>query len=170
MVTKDGHGDHNSEGGEENTVDATLDKLLKKVSDLSAKAIEGFSGPVVGESRENSARSGHENLVVEGGGVEEEAVVDNVEVGAEVVPDLEEENVPGNVEGYVELFDNGPGLSDISGGESNGNKSIDESSDEDEDYVEESSEPDCDESVDEESGVVGGDNSENSDEEGEEDD
>ena len=47
MVTKDGHGDHNSEGGEENTVDATLDKLLKKVSDLSAKAIEGFSGPVV---------------------------------------------------------------------------------------------------------------------------
>ena len=107
---------------------------------------------------------------MEGGGVEEEAVVDNVEVGAEVVPDLEEENVPGNVEGYVELFDNGPGLSDISGGESNGNKSIDESSDEDEDYVEESSEPDCDESVDEESGVVGGDNSENSDEEGEEDD
>ena len=70
----------------------------------------------------------------------------------------------------MELFDNGPGLSDISGGESNGNKSIDESSDEDEDYVEESSGPDCDESVDEESGVVGGDNSENSDEEGEEDD
>ena len=46
MVTKDGQRDHNSEG-EENTVDATLDKLLKKVSDLSAKAIEGFSGPVV---------------------------------------------------------------------------------------------------------------------------
>ena len=46
MVTKDGQRDHNSEG-EENTVDATLDKRLKKVSDLSAKAIEGFSGPGV---------------------------------------------------------------------------------------------------------------------------
>ena len=60
MVTKDGHGDYNSEGGEDNTVDATLDKLLKKVSDLSAKAIEGFSGPVAGESGENSGRSGQE--------------------------------------------------------------------------------------------------------------
>ena len=42
MVTKEGHMDHNSEGADENTVDATLDKLVKKVSNLSAKAIEGF--------------------------------------------------------------------------------------------------------------------------------
>ena len=39
MVTKDGD---NTEGEEENRAEATLDKLLKKVSDLSAKAIEGF--------------------------------------------------------------------------------------------------------------------------------
>ena len=82
--------------------------------------------------------------------------------------DEEDEVVPGNVEGYVELFDNGPGLSDISGGESSGIRSIHGSSDEDEDYVEESSESDCDESVDEESGEIGGDNSDNSDEEGDE--
>ena len=51
MVTKDRQRDHNSEG-EENTVDATLDVLLKKVSDLSAKAIEGFLGPGGETSRE----------------------------------------------------------------------------------------------------------------------
>ena len=88
MVTKDGD---NTEGGEENRAKATLDKLLKKVSDLSAKAIEGFKGHVGGKPRESSTDietskggvgencgSRHENLVVEGGGVEE-AVVDNVE-------------------------------------------------------------------------------------------
>ena len=187
MVTKDG--DH-SEGGEENIAEATLDKLLKKVSDLSAKAIEGFKGHVGGKSGESSTEietsnaeagensgSRHEKLVAEGGvqlgtGLEE-AVVDNVEGGVQLGTGLEEDEVvPGNVEGYVELFDNGPGLSDISGGESSGIRSIHGSSDEDEDYVEESSESDCDESVDEESREIGGDNSDvegdNSDEEGDE--
>ena len=35
---------------------------------------------MAGESGENSWRSGHENLLMEGGGVEE-VVVDNVDVG-----------------------------------------------------------------------------------------
>ena len=91
--------------------------------------------------------------------VVEEDVVENIETGGQVDNGLEEEDIPGNVEGYVELFDNGPGLSDISGGESNGNGSIEGSSDEDDEYVKESSESDCDESVVEEFGEIVGDNS-----------